>query len=245
MKKKLLASVLVGGGVALFSAGASASYWEEGTCAPDHVDGPAPCIQATDEDGKTYFFNGDGAHAGDWHGRPDTGSPFTFKGSTDLKCGVAALSCDLALNGNVRKDFDPAAGEWKIGIQVTSANVTGSVLCSAVTVKGFPWYVDQDANDGPYTSAVGVGIPYTYGGTPAISFMGSIGPIGISVPLLGINVNDGHMHKVFYNNQDTFSFGGANGDSTIYNSSEGSTGCTVSGDLKLQPPMERLEILPL
>lgn len=232
MKAKII--MLSALGVASFGLTQAASAgWDSGACPQPHT-GPAPCIEHYDAStGTTTHFNGSGSHAGVWHGDPATGAPFTFKGRTTLQCSFATVECDLALDGKVRKVYDSANSTWKVGIEVSNATVDNGTFCNAVTVSGFNWYMDENGEHGPYSDNDDVGIPYDASATPPIDLVASIGPIGVQVPLLGIDVNNGHMHDVTYDNLNTFSFGTDWRDPTIYDSNENSTGCSVSGDLQL------------
>ena len=231
MKPKIFILSVLGAASLGLSQAASAN-WQSGICPQPNM-GPAPCIEWSDGT-NTYHFNGDGGQAGEWHGHPNGGS-FNFKGRTTLICDNNTVECDLGLDGRVRKDYDPVDGTWKVSIEVSDATVDNGLLCGFVNVSGFPWYIDENDEHGSYTSAVDVGIPYNNATTPPIDFIGSIGPIGVSVPLLGINVTNGHMHDITYDNSNTFSFGTGMLDENIYASDETLTGCTVSGDLDLQP----------
>lgn len=233
MKAKII--MLSALGVASFGLTQAASAsWDSGACSGG---GSAPCIEWSDGS-NTYHFNGSGGHAGDWHGHPG-GGDFEFTGPTNLVCDGIPVDCDLTLYGQVRKAYDSTANTWKVGIQVTNADVTGGFTCGFVDVGGFPWFVDENHEHGPYTNAVDVGIPY-----PITSFIGSIGEIDVAVPILGISVTDGHMHDITYNNSDTFSFGTGTLDEIIYinGAADDDSGCRVSGDLRLQPAGDTLSI---
>lgn len=248
---RVAASALLTFGLALLGTSQFASAgWVAGQCTST---GPAPCIEYFNGTSWSHF-NGDGGHADIWHGpsgdAPDDQDPgtrtntFEFCGDTSLTCGSAVVECELCLYGQVRKCYDDSNSTWKVGIRVMDADVTGGAfsLCGFVSVTGFPWYIDENSEHGPYSNDCDVGIPYDSTATPTIDLIGSIGPIGVSVPLLGINVTNGHMHDITYNNIDTFVFGVDWRDEIIYNSSEGSTGCTVTGSLEMQPSNNILSI---
>ncbi|MFT0139416.1 hypothetical protein ACEK07_32660 [Alcanivoracaceae bacterium MT1] len=227
MKAKII--MLSALGVASFGLTQAASAWTSGDCSATST---RPCIEHSDG----YYFTNTGV----WEGDPTTGAPFTFSGSTVLTCGSNVVDCTLSLEGKARIEMDGSTP--KVGIEVSNGSVTGGFLCGFVNVGGFPWYIDENNEHGPYSNAASVGIPYNAGSTPPINFIGSIGTIDVSVPLLGINVTDGHMHDVTYNNSDTFSFGTGSLDPNIYDQNENATGCTVSGDLQLQPSGDTLTI---
>ncbi|MFP1682782.1 hypothetical protein ACLD0W_09735 [Alloalcanivorax sp. C16-1] len=220
MKTKLLLSAVLG--VAAWSLSSmAAADWDTGPCPGG---GSAPCIEAV-VNGNTYHFNGTGDHAGEWHGLPTTGADFQFAGATALGCSGLNLNCTLTLGGKVQKCQD-SNGDWRIGVQVNSSNVSGGFGCSAVTLGGFPWYA-KDASISshcPFTDDCDNFIPYTPG---ASSYTGNFGAIDISV--FGISrVSGGHVHGV------TFTPGtGANFDfdSSFYGCDESDQGCTVDGTL--------------
>ncbi|MGB1764966.1 hypothetical protein [Alloalcanivorax xenomutans] len=244
MKAKII--MLSALGVASFGLTQAASAgWDSGACPQPHT-GPAPCIEHYDAStGTTTHFNGSGSHAGDWHGNPATGAPFTFKGRTNLTCGFASVECDLALDGKVRKVYDTANNTWKVGIEVSNATVDNGTFCGAVTVGGFEWYMNEDAPHPlppKYNDDNDVGIPYDINATPPITMQAIIGPIDVSVPILGINVSNGHMHNVTYDNTNTFSFGTDWRDPVIYDENDDPTNCEVSGDLELEDTGDTLTI---
>src|SRR5690606_2336747 len=143
------------------------------------------------------------------------------------------------LYGQVRK-CEHSPGEWYVGIRVLDGVPNpGDFTCNFINLGGFIWYIDQDNEHGPYTDACDVGIPYDYNATPRINLVGSIGEIDVAVPLLGINVANGHVHGVTYNNIDTFSF---NSPIYINGASDDLSGCSVVGDLELQGTDEVLSI---
>lgn len=244
MKAKIITAAIIGAASMGVMQTASAS-WVNTAC-PGSPPG-TPCIQYHDANVPTdYSFN---IHDGDrtkWHGKPNTGTagtwnngvnpadPFPFSGDTHLSCGVS-VDCDLELSGYVNIT---GSNPYDIGIMVTGADVTGGLLCAGVTVSGFPWFIAPNSYDGPYTNPPVTGVPYS----SPMTLVGSIGPIGVQVPLLGINVVNGHMHDVGYNNSTAFSFGVNGGDPVIYNSDETPSDCTVSGTLTLEPAGDTLTI---
>lgn len=244
MKIMNLRAFLAGGiSIALFGFSQSAmANWSLTDCDNQAT----PCIVHNDDTASSAAFNiNDGSH-GQWHGIPGTGSPatslesdggtpFTFSGETTLVCDDNTVICDLSLDGFVKIEDSNTAG-----IKVVNAEVDGGIfsLCWAVTVDGLPWYMDDNSSHGPYDNSSGISTSSPY--------VASIGPIGVDVSAIGVDVDDGHMHDVTYNNLDTFSFGTGGLDETIYinGSADDDSGCSVSGDLRLEPTGDTLEIYP-
>ena len=219
MKTKLLLSAIFGVAAWSLSSMAAAS-WSTGPCPGG---GAAPCIEAV-VSGNTYHFNGSGGHAGVWHGLPTTGADFQFSGPTALGCSGLNLNCTLTLGGKVQKCQD-SNGDWRIGVQVNSSNVSGGIGCGTVVLGGFPWYANEDAAPHcPFTDDCDDFIPYD---PSASTYSANFGAINISV--FGIpRVNGGHVHGV------TFTPGvGANFDfaSEFYDCNEEEEGCFVDGTL--------------
>lgn len=257
--KLILASVM---GVGLMGASQFATAdWESGAC-PRPNNGPAPCIEHQDSTGAWWHFNGDGSHADEWHGYPtneDGQSPeqdFQFTGTTDLSCTLGAFTCDLTLNGEVKK-FQDGEGNWRIGVRVNSGSVAvgnGDDECEDITVGGFPWYAGHDPDhngsfSGQHVLSSTTGIVYT--GTSSV-YTGHVGQIDVGYSVFGFPVSlvsDGHLHDVEYeNSSSSFLFGSAGGgsqDNIIYEggAADDDSGCTVDGALTLQPPAQDLNIL--
>lgn len=210
--------------------------WHVGDCFDQNVVSERPCVEYN---GGHAFTPNPIYEPTEWHGipGPSVQEPFTFSGPTRLECNGIIVDCTLALEGKVNITPEGVGNSpYNIGIQVTDAEVTGGplTLCGLVEVTGFPWHIGPNGYHGPYSS--NVGIPYIVGGTPPIDLIASIGPIGVYAPLV-TDFSGGHMHDVTYNNLDTFSFGTGDSDPNIYLNGEDhdSSGCTVEGDLRLQP----------
>ena len=255
--KVLLASIL---GVGLLGASQfAAADWDSGRCTSPNP-GPAPCVEHQASDGSWWHFNGSGGNAGVWHGYPvneDGQSPeqdFQFSGTTDLSCTLGAFTCELTLNGEVKK-FQDGNGNWRIGVRVNSGSVApGDEECDAISVGNFPWYAghdpDQDAGfPGQHVLSNSTGI--VYNGTSSV-YTGHIGQIDVIYSGLGFPitlVNDGHLHDVQYQNStNSFLFGSSgtgSQDNILYEdgASDTDSGCTVDGALVLQPPALDLNIL--
>ncbi|GAA5127710.1 hypothetical protein [Alloalcanivorax gelatiniphagus] len=223
MKTKLLLSAVLG--VAAWSLSSmAAADWDTGPCPGGSS---APCIEAV-VNGTTYHFNGTGDHAGEWHGLPTTGADFEFVGdSVELGCSGINLDCTLTLGGKVQKCQD-SNGDWRIGVQVNSSNVSGGFLCSTVVLGGFPWY-SRDAslaNHCPFEDDCDSFIPYD---PSATTYSGNFGAIDISV-LGSSRVSGGHVHGVTFTpgTGATFSFA-----SQFYDCDDDEQGCEVTGDLVL------------
>lgn len=226
MKAKII--MLSALGIASFGLTQAANAtWAGGDCSSTT---DRPCIEYN---GTNHFTSTGGSS---WHGIPGTTNPFVFSGPTNLVCNGIPVDCDLTLEGKVNIDGSPE----RIGIQVENFSVSGGLICSSVTVSGFNWYVAPNNYHGPYSAgSPGLGLPYS----SPMTLIGSIGPIGVSVPLI-TNFTGGHMHDVTYNNSDTFSFGTGSLDPVIYlnGSAHDDSGCRVSGDLQLQSPGTSLTI---
>lgn len=246
MKIMNLRAFLAGGiSVALFGFSQSAmANWPLTDCDNQNT----PCIVYNDDQMDSAAFNIDDSDHDLWHGIPftgdgspgtslesDNGTPFTFSGETTLVCDDNTVVCDLSLDGYVKIEDSNT-----VGIKVVDADVTGGIFsgCGAVEVNGFPWFMDGNGSHGPYNNSSGV--------SSSSPYVGSIGLIDVAVPILGIDVDDGHMHDVTYNNLDTFSFGTGDLDETIYinGSADDDSGCSVSGDLRLEDTGDTLEIYP-
>tara|TARA_Y100001001_G_scaffold143632_1_gene149094 strand:- start:4502 stop:5266 length:765 start_codon:yes stop_codon:yes gene_type:complete len=248
--KVIVTSVM---GLGLLSASQLASAgWDSGACPRPHQ-GPAPCIELQLRDDSWVHFNGNGGHAGDWHGYPASGSDpaqdFTFTGYTDLGCEVLgtpqSFNCELSLEGEVRK-FQDDDDNWRIGVRVNSGTVApgdeGDAECDDIEVGSFEWYAGNSDQHSPNAST---GIIYT---GSASSYSGNVGTLDVDYDFLfGIElVDQGHLHEVEYHNSDsTFRFGGTGRDNTIYENgaADDDSGCTVDGNLEVQLPAKDLNIL--
>lgn len=214
--------------------------WENGGC-PSSPAGIAPCIEWSDGV-DIYHFNGSGGHAEDWHGHPN-GGDFVFTGATFLVFHDIALDCDLTWNGQISKTYDLISDGWKMSFKITDAYFSGGFVCQYIEVGGFPWYIDENQEHGPYGS-VGIGIPYDTSSTPPISLIGSLGAIDMAIPVWGVSITDGHMHDVEYDNIDAFSIGIGGLDSNIYvdGASDTLTGYSMETVLHLNPIGDTLVI---
>lgn len=215
-----------------FSQGAMAN-WEDEDCSQS-PSGSAPCFEYYDDSaGDTYHFNGDGAHEDVWHGSP-LGGDLTFTGDTVLTCpGYPELDCTLTLDGQVKK-FEDANG-WNVGIKVTDGSISGGLLCGSVDVSGFPWFAGTLNTHDNFGETTGIAWPGPLEG----NIGGSPDSGGIIVSLFSSAiVSDSHIHNVTYNNVDTFSFT----ENLYENGTDDDTGCSVVGDLELQPSADTLSV---
>lgn len=240
---KLIALLIASGGLAGISAGASAAYWEDGDCT-NSTPGPAPCIEYQDDNGAWWHFNGDGSHAGSWHGpnpNPATDN-FLFEGETDLECGFPAPSitaqCKLSLLGQVRK-FEASPGNWEIGIRVNgggvSRGITDDPTCDTILLSGTPWYVGKNNQ---HTFNSNSGVTYSPG---ASNYIGAIGTIGFKVGSLP--TISGHMHDItFSNNDPNRSYFEFDSDVMTRVFVDVSTGCHISGRLYVSDPEQDINI---
>ncbi|WP_262462818.1 hypothetical protein [Alloalcanivorax balearicus] len=198
--------------------------WDSGSCSGG---GPEPCVEWSDGT-STYHFNGSGDHDNGWHGHPTRGGDFSFVGSTILNClGLPTYECTLALDGEIQKFSD--GQDWRIGIRVNNAELTGGLWCGATSFSGFPWFASDVNEHATFNVTSGIVWPG--------SLIGNFGDIDMSV--LGVSVASGtHIHNVTYDNAETFSFNG----NFFENGTEVDTGCSVVGDLELQPSTDTLSI---
>lgn len=247
---KYLSVLSLGGCAALLSLPAYAG-WYGGDC-DYHYSQPnsGVCIEYTDENGEKWHMNSHG-------GTPSYKGPFAppltptdgvyssgpmdnfvFRGQTDLSCfnGLVTLTCDLELEGKVKKDGTNVNIEIVDGDAI---NAYGDSLCNSVVIGDFPWYIGPNNPTAPVPSSHWDGI--TIGGTPIIP-LGSVGSLGFQVenpvwpyiPPFLVDITDAHINDVAFSNQgtgpSTFSF-----DQDILNNSDGSsTGCHIDGVLEVQ-----------
>jgi len=225
MKTKLLLTTLFG--VAAWSLSSLAmANWNTGACPGG---GTAPCIE-TEINGNTYHFNGSGGHAGVWHGRPaaEGGGEFTFSDdSVVLDCNPPTIDCNLSLSGEVKKCQD-SDGQWRIGVRVTGASTSGSFLCDALNISGFPWYSKDPtiASHCPFEDNCDTFIPYD---PSATTYTANFGDITVS-SLLGTYVQDEHVEGVIFTPGVGATFDFSN--KTFYSCDE-EAGCTIDGILTL------------
>ncbi|MBF5057700.1 hypothetical protein Y5W_02994 [Alcanivorax sp. 521-1] len=237
MKIKLLLSALLGMAAWSFSSTAAAD-WDTGACPQPHT-GPAPCIE-TVVNGNTYHFNGSGDHADEWHGLPGGGA-FDFQNTgVDLDCPGIGVSCDLTLSGEVKKCED-SNGNWRIGVRVTGADVTGSFLCDALSISGFPWYSADPANHShpnecPFVDDCDNFLPYN---PTASNYVGHFGEVTVS-SLLGTHVAAEHLHGVTFtaNNMGATPTANFNFAGKTFFSCDGEEDCSIDGILYLDNAAE-------
>lgn len=222
MKRETLLSIFLGAAAGSLSSLAAAA-WETGPCSGG---GSGPCIE-TKVNGSTYHFNGSGWHAGEWHGLPTSGVNFQFSGSTQWNCG-SIWECTQTWSGKVKKCQD-SGGDWRIGIQVSSADVVpGNFYCNFVTLGGFPRYLKGSpiTNHCPFTDDCDNFIPYD----PSVStYTANVGPIDIEIfgsPQLA----NGHVHSVVFTPGVSANFAFS---SDFYDCDENDQGCSMDGTLTL------------
>lgn len=197
----------------------STAGWTSGACPQPHT-GSAPCVERTSDGGTTWeHFNGSGGHADDWHG------PFEFVGTSTLGCSFIQPTCTLSLTGNVKK-FQDGNGDWNIGVQVVSGDVTGSSTCDGIELSGFPWYAGPTSMHQGFGTSTGIPYPGSY--------IGNMGDINLDALGGFINIDDAHVHNVEFNNNGTapspsyFDF-----DSQLYTGGDddNDSDCNVDGTL--------------
>ena len=223
MKRKLLLSIFLAT-VTWSLTGIASADWDAGPCPGG---GTAPCIEA-EVSGTTYHFNGTGDHAGEWHGLPTTGEDFEFSGVTEWGCSGLYWNCTATWGAKIKKCQD-SDGDWRIGLQINSASMTGGFLCTTMTWGGFPWYSKDTTNSNhcPFTDDCSNFTPYD---TSASSYTNNFGTINIIV--LGISrLVNSHMHGVVFTPGTGASFGF---NSNFYDCDEEDQGCYLDGTLVLQ-----------
>lgn len=160
-------------------------------------------------------------------GTPSDSDVFTFTGRSNLGCSIASAECDLTLYGQVK--VSDVADE--LGIKVTGYNLAGGGLCDSIELRGFPWYAADVSEHDSFVAGSAItnsGTLVPYSGTAT----GNMGNIGIYAFFGLINITDGHVHNVTFNNVSNgdsyFHF-----DSAVYvdGSSDNDSGCDVDGDL--------------
>lgn len=221
MKNKLLLSTILGVAAWSLSSFATAG-WVPGPCVT--IGGPPPCIE-TEVNGNVYHFNGSGSNAGKWHGHPIAGD-FEFTGNdVDLQCALD-LNCTLRLSGQVKKCLD-SNGAWRIGVKVTSSNVSGTFPCGLVSVSGFPWF-SKDLDATPHCEFTDNCDDFILFDPSAASYAANFGSINVSA--LGITLVDHeHVHNVIFTPGSPASF---YFDSYFYDCGE-VAGCHINGELFL------------
>jgi len=235
MKTKILITAIFGVAAWSLSSLAMAS-WSTGACPGS---GAAPCVE-TVINGNTYHFNGSGGHAGVWHGRPaaEGGGDFDFSGGrVDLICPLQ-FSCDLVLNGQVKKCED-SDGNWRLGVRVTGGNFSGGTFTcnNALTISGFPWYLadpashDHDAGQCPFTDDCDNFLPYD---PSASNYVGHLGEVTVS-SFLGTHIDAQHVHNVIFtaNNQGATPTANLNFTNVMFSDCSGNGDCSIDGILYL------------
>ncbi len=240
MKTKILLSAIIGVAIWALSSVTAAS-WNSGACPQPHTGG-APCIE-TVINGNTYHFNGDGGHAGSWHGLPaaEGGGDFDFSGSSvELGCPGINPICDIVLNGQVKKCED-SDGNWRLGVRVTGGNFSGSFWCNYQDLSGFPWYLADSSNHShpgqcPFTDDCDNFLPYD---PSASNYVGHFGEVTIS-SFLGILIGTEHLHDVVFtaNNQGAAPTANINLTDKVFTDCNGDGDCSIDGILYLDNAAE-------
>ncbi|MBL7250220.1 hypothetical protein ACLD02_10495 [Alloalcanivorax sp. C16-2] len=217
LKRNSLITGALGGALLMLSPLTQAS-WDSGAC-PTGLS--VPCVEH-EYNGNVYHFNG--GHADEWHGDAN-GDDFEFAGSGTLECPSQTLNCSISLDAQVKK-FQDDQDDWRIGIKVNEANLSGGFLCILADLEGLPWYL---ADSGTHDN---------FGNDDGVPWPGPItGNIGtLDVPLAGIS--DIHAHGVSYDNYDTFNLTG-----DLYeNGTDDPQGCSLNGALQLQGDVDYLTV---
>ncbi|KXJ52070.1 MAG: hypothetical protein AXW12_16370 [Thalassospira sp. Nap_22] len=236
MKAKMLLAALFG--VAIWSLSSfTAASWSSGACPQPHTGG-APCIE-TVVNGNTYHFNGDGGHAGSWHGLPaaEGGGDFEFQNSgVELLCASINPNCDVVLNGQLKKCQD-SDGNWRLGVRVTGGNFSGSFWCNGQDLSGFPWYSadpashDHDAGQCPFIDDCDNFLPYD---PSASNYVGHFGEVTMS-SLLGTHIDAAHVHNMIFtaNNQGALPTANFHFADRAFFDCQGEWTCSIDGILYL------------
>ncbi|WP_370202621.1 hypothetical protein [Alloalcanivorax venustensis] len=218
--KKTLLSVLLGMQAWLLSSVVVAG-WEEGPC-PQPGTGPAPCFELTDDNDDVWHFNGDGAHAAEWHGHP-LGGDLVFSGNNvDLSCSGFGMNCTFSLGSQVKKCQD-SNGDWRIGVRITSGEASDGLFCGTIVLAGFPWYSKDPTipNHCPFEDDCDSLIPYVNG---AFSYTANLGAIDMSI-LASPVVTDGHLNNLVFTPGIV-----ANGEATVDFTNKAFYGCAGDND---------------
>lgn len=215
---KSITMLLLASGTIALSNGAFAS-WDAGPCSGG---GTAPCVEATDGS-STWHFNGDGSHADEWHGHPNSVDDLSFYGESFLDCpDLISPTCNLRLNGQVKKCLD-SNNDWRILIKVTGGSVTsGDLACGGISLGGFDWFANHTGIHSGFADDCDQGI--LYGGP----LEGNIGDIDITYLGFIPVATNAHVHSVDFVNSSPSYF---DFNSVIYEPGEVSSGCSVTGRL--------------
>lgn len=201
----------------------AAADWDTGPCPGS---GTAPCIEA-EISGNAYHFNGTGDHAGEWHGLPTTGENFEFTGAFSWDCSGLSLECTTTWAGKIKK-CQSLNGDWRIGLQINSANVSGDFLCSTNVFGGFPWYTNGDAVTPhcPFTDNCENFMVYEPDAPTYVSNFGQIDLTILGTP----RIDGGHLHDMIFTPGPGASLGF---NSDVVDCDEEELGCNLEGMLKL------------
>ncbi|MFP1682780.1 hypothetical protein ACLD0W_09725 [Alloalcanivorax sp. C16-1] len=220
MKRDLLLSAFLAAATWSLSSLAAAD-WDTGPC---QGGGTAPCIEA-EVSGTTYLFNGSGDYAGEWHGLPTNGEDFEFSGATTWGCSGLNFNCTWTWGAQIKKCQDKD-GNWRIGLRVNSASMSGGAYCALIGWEGFPWYTKDTSISShcPFNDSCENLIPYVANAT---TYNSNIGPIDFST--FGITrITGGHMHGLLF----TPGIGARlDFSSAIYSCDEDDEGCEANGTL--------------
>lgn len=220
MKQQRLLLALLASAICSLASPVTAD-WDTGPCPGG---GTAPCIEA-EVSGNTYHFNGTGDHAGEWHGLPTTGEDFEFSGATAWGCRGRNFNCTLTWGARIKKCQD-SNGDWRLGLQMNSVNVSGGLGCASFALGSFPWYTKDPhvANHCPFEDDCDSFIPYETGAPNYTTNLGAIDLAIFGIPLIA----DGHLHGVVFTPGigANFAF-----DSEFYGCDDESQGCWVEGAL--------------
>ncbi|MFP1682781.1 hypothetical protein ACLD0W_09730 [Alloalcanivorax sp. C16-1] len=220
MKRKILLSAFLA--TATWSLpGLATADWDTGPCPGS---GTAPCIEA-EVSGTTYHFNGTGDHAGEWHGLPTTGEDFVFSGATTWGCSGLNANCTWNWGVKIKKCQDEN-DDWRIGLQVNSASMTGGFICGLLTWSGFPWYSKDVANSShcPFTDDCSNFTAYDATASSYTNNLGAIDHIIFGTP----RVENGHLHEVVFNPGTSANLVF---NSQFYDCDDEDQGCSINGTL--------------
>ncbi|MBF5058476.1 hypothetical protein Y5W_03770 [Alcanivorax sp. 521-1] len=121
-------------------------------------------------------------------------------------------------------------------MKVTGGDVSGSFLCSALTLSGFPWYSADPANHShpdqcAFTDDCDNFLPYD----PSTSnYVGHFGEVTVS-SVLGTHVDAEHLHNVIFTANNQGATPTANFDFTnkMFTDCSGTGDCSIDGILYL------------